>query len=416
MALPFSLLDLRNFRLLFMAHMFVHMALQAMAVIVGWQIWQLTHSELLLGLVGLAEAVPAIFGAFVSGYAVDRSTPQRIYIRCLVSLGTIIFLLWMTAGEFIQMTDHWLTVVIFCGMFLSGIARSFLMPSYFSILPQIVERKDYSAASAWTNTATQIAVLAGPLSAGLAYGFMGPAAAWGLPFTYMAFGLLSIISIQHIRSYEKSAMSKSAWTEITAGWKFILKNRMILAVMAVDMFAVLFGGAVAMLPAYADKILHVGPQGLGLLRTAPSFGALLMALYFSVRPMKTFPLTRLLWAVAAFGICMIGFGISTSFWLSLLFLAFSGLFDTIGVVIRSTIKQILTPDHMRGRVGAINSIFVTSSNEIGAFESGIAASVMGLVPSVVFGGVMATIVAGTTFAITPKLRKKPFDHNSLAED
>jgi sugar phosphate permease len=184
---------------------------------------------------------------------------------------------------------------------------------------------------------------------------------------------------------------------------------MLLTVMAVDMLAVLFGGAVAMLPAFADQVLHVGPEGLGVLRTAPALGAILAALYFAVYPMKTFPLTRMLWSVGAFGICMIGFGLSTSFLLSIFFLSLSGLFDTISVVIRTTLKQILTPDAMRGRVSAISSMFVISSNEIGAFESGSAARIMGLVPSVVFGGIMTLIVVGTTHLITPNLRKTIID-------
>jgi sugar phosphate permease len=182
--------------------------------------------------------------------------------------------------------------------------------------------------------------------------------------------------------------------------------------MAVDMLAVLFGGAVAMLPAYADQILHVGPEGLGVLRTAPGIGAVFTALYFAVRPMKTFPLNRMLWAVAGFGLCMIGFGISTSFYISLFCLALSGFFDTISVIIRGTLKQILTPDHMRGRVSAISSMFIISSNEIGAFESGIAARAMGLVPSVIFGGIMTLAVVGATYFITPNLRKKIIDEES----
>jgi hypothetical protein len=228
----------------------------------------------------------------------------------------------------------------------------------------------------------------------------------------MSLAFLCIINIKNIRLYDKIQTGQPAIKNIIEGGKFIITHRMLLTVMAVDMFAVLFGGAVAMLPAYASEILHVGPEGLGILRTAPAFGAILAALYFAVRPMQTFPLVRMLWTVGAFGVCMIGFGLSTSFILSILFLAISGLFDTISVVIRTTLKQILTPDNMRGRVSAISSMFVISSNEIGAFESGTAARLMGLVPSVVFGGAMTLMIVTMTYILTPNLRKKIIDNNT----
>lgn len=412
MPLSFSILKIPNFRLLVMARMFCQMALQAMAVIVGWQIYSLTKSEFLLGLIGLTEAIPAILAAFFSGYLVDISTPQRVYKYCVSALTLNLAGLLILGGDFIDLSHHALIVCLFVGVFISGIARSFMLPAYFSITPQIIERKDYAAASAWSNTAVQIAVMTGPVLAGLLYGFMGQRAAWILPVTFMALGFLCVISINNIRQYAKIEIKQTAFKNIVEGWKFIITHRILLTVLAVDMFAVLFGGAVAMLPAFASKILHVGPEGLGLLRTAPAFGAILAAIFFAIRPMKTFPLTRMLWTVAAFGVCMIGFGLSTSFALSMLFLAASGLFDTINVVIRTTLKQILTPDAMRGRVSSISTMFVISSNEIGAFESGTAARLMGLVPSVIFGGIMTLCVAAATYALTPKLRKITFDENT----
>jgi MFS family permease len=380
-----------------------------MAVIVGWQIYSLTHSLFLLGLIGLTEAVPAILASLFSGYVVDISTPQRVYKYCVGALVINLLFMLVIGGEFLDLPHSTLIPLIFLGTFVSGLARSFMMPSYFSLTPQIIERKDYSAASGWTNAGFQIAVITGPLLAGLVYGFYGVRAAWMLPVTFMALGFLCIISMKNLRLYEKVDRKETAFQNIVEGWKFIIHHRMLLTVMAVDMLAVLFGGAVAMLPAFADQVLHVGPEGLGVLRTAPALGAILAALYFAVYPMKTFPLTRMLWSVGAFGICMIGFGLSTSFLLSIFFLSLSGLFDTISVVIRTTLKQILTPDAMRGRVSAISSMFVISSNEIGAFESGSAARIMGLVPSVVFGGIMTLIVVGTTHLITPNLRKTIID-------
>lgn len=389
------------------------MGLQALAVIVGWQIYTLTKSEFLLGLIGLTEAIPAILSALFSGYIVDISTPQRVYILCVATLCLNLGGLFLLGGEIIPLDHSYLIPALFVGVFISGIARSFMMPAYFSLTPQIIERKEYASGSAWSNTAIQIAVMTGPVLAGLIYGFAGVTAAWVLPVTFMTLGFLCIINIRPARLYEKAGLGKSALGNIIEGWKFVITHRMLLTIMALDMFAVLFGGAVAMLPAFASEVLHVGPEGLGLLRTAPAFGAIIAAVYFAVRPMKTFPLARMLWTVAAFGVCMIGFGLSTSFILSITFLALSGLFDTISVVIRTTLKQILTPDAMRGRVSSISSMFVISSNEIGAFESGTAARLMGLVPSVVFGGVMTLIVVASTYVLTPKLRKKIYDENSM---
>ena len=192
---------------------------------------------------------------------------------------------------------------------------------------------------------------------------------------------------------------------IAEGWKFIWQSRTLLSVMTLDMFAVLFGGAVAMLPAYADQVLHVGSEGLGLLRAAPAFGAGITALLLAVRPMKEIRASTLLWVVGGFGVCMIGFGISTVFWISMAMLALSGVFDSVSMVIRSTLMQLLIPDHMRGRVSSVNSMFFISSNEIGAFQSGLAAKLLGLVPSVIFGGACALVVVAITALASPKLRK-----------
>lgn len=415
MPLAYDILKDSNFRQLVSARMFCHMGLQALAVIAGWQIYSLTKSEFLLGLIGLTEAIPAILSALFSGYVVDISTPHRVYIMCVTTLCLNLGGLFLLGGKIIPLDHAYLIPALFIGVLISGIARSFMMPAYFSLTPQVVDRKDYASASAWGNTAIQIAVMTGPVLAGVIYGYAGVTAAWVLPVTFMTLGLLCILNIRPARLYEKVGLEKSALGNIVEGWKFVINHRMLLTVMALDMFAVLFGGAVAMLPAIASEVLHVGPEGLGLLRTAPAFGAILTAVYFALKPMKTFPLTRMLWTVGAFGICMIGFGLSTSFLLSIIFLALSGLFDTISVVIRATLKQILTPDHMRGRVASISSMFVISSNEIGAFESGTAARLMGLVPSVIFGGVMSLVVVAATYALTPNLRQKIYTSDTEEE-
>ena len=218
--------------------------------------------------------------------------------------------------------------------------------------------------------------------------------------------VLGLVSIYQLKTHHETEVHKRepAWISIRNGWAFIFQNPVILGVMLLDMFAVLFGGAVAMLPAYADQVLHVGPEGLGALRAAPAIGAVTTALVLALRPIKKIRTTTMLWSVAGFGVCMIGFGLSKVFWVSMTLLAVSGAFDCVSVVIRATLTQLLTPNAMMGRVSSVKSMFVISSNEIGAFESGTAARLFGLVPSVVGGGIATLIVVAVTLLVSPAMR------------
>lgn len=261
------------------------------------------------------------------------------------------------------------------------------------------------AASAWMSSSFQIAAISGPAIAGLVYAGFGASIAWLLPAGFMAVCVALIFTIKTEPMLRDAANRLPAVQSIKEGWAFILNNPVLLSVMALDMFAVLFGGAVAMLPAFADKVLFIGPEGLGALRAAPAIGSVTMALILALNPMKIISAKRLLYAVAGFGFCMIGFGLSKIFILSVIFLALSGAFDSVSMVIRGTLMQLLTPDAMRGRVSSVNSMFIISSNEIGAFESGLAAKLIGLVPSVVMGGIGTLIVAGTTSLLSPNFRK-----------
>lgn len=406
MALSLDILKNHNFRLLFLTRTLCHMGLQASAVIVGWQIYTLTHSEFLLGLIGLTEAVPAILSALFSGYIVDLTSPYFVYRLCVGTLVLNMAFLWAVGGEWFAFSQSTVIALLFAGIFVSGIARSFLIPAFSALFAQAVEKKHYAASNGWSNAGIQIAVIVGPLTASLVYGFYGVRAAWTLPTVFMILGFLSILHVRNLRAMEQQAFSGSAIKNIIDGWHFILKRPLLLTVMGLDMVTVLFGGAVAMLPAFADQVLHVGPEGLGLLRTAPALGAILTAVYFALFPMRTFPLSRMLWAAGGFGACMIGFGFSETLPWAMFFLGLSGLLDTVSVIIRLTLKQILTPDYMRGRVSAISSMFVISSNELGAFESGVAARLMGLIPSIIFGGVVSIGICLGTYVLTPQLRQK----------
>ena len=403
-SLSFDVLKIKNFRSLALTRMMVTMALQCQAVIVGWQVYSITHDPLMLGLTGLIEAVPAILSALFAGYLVDIGKPHHIYKICLGVLMLNTAALLLVAGGYVTAP---LPVLwwIYGGVFISGVARSYIMPSSFSLLSQIVPKNQMPSASAWLGSGFQVAAISGPAIAGIIYGGHGAHIAWWLPMTLMVVAFGALLTIKLPPAVESAAPREPAFKSIRAGWVFIWHNKTLLSVMALDMFAVLFGGAVAMLPAFADQILHIGPQGLGQLRAAPAIGAIIMALTLAVFPLKRVSATRLLFAVTGFGICMIGFGLSKVVWASALFLALSGMFDSVSMVIRGTLMQLLTPDTMRGRVSSVNSMFIISSNEIGAFESGLAARAFGLVPSVVLGGVGTLLVVGTMSLFAPRFRK-----------
>lgn len=402
----FALLSVKDFRLLLYVRVLSFMALQAQDVVIGWQVYSLSHSVFMLGLVGLAEALPALAGAFYAGHAVDVGKPYRIYLACIAALTANGIALFLFAGGIIRESDTILLTLLFVGIFISGLARSFITPSSYSLIPQVVPRADIPKASAWIGSGFQFAAVTGPAVAGLVYGLYGVCVAWLIPTLLMTTALLLLFPMSvSIQNYQSRATHEPTLKSILAGWHYVMARPALLSVMALDMFAVLFGGAVAMLPAYADQILHIGSQGLGVLRAAPAMGAIASALFLTRHPMQRVYGATLLWVVAGFGVCIIIFGLSHSFTLSLVALVASGAFDSVSVVIRTTLVQLLTTDDMRGRVSALNSMFIISSNEIGAFESGLAAKLLGLVPSVVFGGVMSLLVVAITTYVSPSLRR-----------
>lgn len=411
--LSLSLLKSRDFRLLLLTRMFALSALQAQAVIIGWQIYTLTKDPFLLGLAGLMEALPAIASALFAGYVVDHSRPQRVYLYSLLALMLNTAVLFLIGGGLVPLAKDHFVGFAYAAIFVSGFARAFIMPSSFSLLAMIVAKRDIASASAWMSTGFQAAMIVAPAIAGIIFGGYGALAAWLMPMSLMAAAAFMMFGIKPAPYARPDQMREPALKSIKEGWAFILKTPVLLGAMSLDMLAVLFGGAVALLPAFATDILAVGSEGLGALRGAPAAGAVIMALILAVRPMRTIRVTRLLWVVVGFGVSMIGFGLSTSFALSLFFLVLSGIFDSVSMVIRQTIMQLLTPDHMRGRVSSVNSMFIISSNEIGAFESGALAKLIGLVPSVVAGGVGTLLVAGAAAWFSPSMRKTVIDTEIL---
>jgi MFS family permease len=400
---PYASLRIGNFRWFIGSLTAMTVATQIQAVVVAWQIYELTHDPLSLGLIGLAEAVPFIGIALFAGHLADRGNRLRISLLSLVALlGCSLALLSFTLRPGIIATHRvW---PIYTVIFISGLARSFLQPARSALGAELVPRELYPNAVAWRSSSWQLAEVVGPAVGGLIYGFGSARAAYGLDATLMLLGVAFLARLRHPPRQAPST-AESFSQSLATGVRFVRGQPVILGALTLDLFSVLFGGAVALLPVFAAEILFVGPQGLGILRAAPAVGAVLMSLLMAHRP----PLRRagrtLLVSVTVFGMSMIGFGLSRNFLLSTALLALSGMADTVSVVVRSTLLQVLTPDHLLGRVAAVNAIFIGSSNEIGAFESGTAAKLLGTVPSVVLGGLATLLVVSLTAVKVPELRR-----------
>lgn len=386
----YAAIKLKDFRLFLSFRFFLTVAVQMQSVIVGWQVYELTKDPLSLGLTGLAEAIPFMAVALYSGHVADR------YNRKSVILGFQLLFLAGTLG-LLAFTFNKTTIYNAVGILpvclvvaVSGISRAFIYPSTIALMGQIVPRSLYANSSTWNSINWHVAAITGPAIGGLIYGFLGD------KITYMCIIVLVLVSVFLLSGVKKPELpavteTESLFSRIASGVRFVFRNQILFGSMSLDMLAVLFGGMVSMLPVFAVEILMIGPQGLGFLRAAPMAGAVIMSVFLAYRPPLRYAGKLLLSSVAGFGLSIILFALSDNFYLSLALLAVSGMFDNISVVIRATAVQMLTPDEMRGRVASVNSIFIGSSNELGSFESGLAAKIMGLVPSVIFGGGMTLL-------------------------
>lgn len=400
---PYAALRIPEFRLYISSRFCVTLAIQIQSVVVAWQVYAITKDTLSLGLIGLAEAIPSIGVSLYAGHVADVVQRKKIILTCISTLllcSVALLLFTFKPDEFFLLYGVW---PIYSVIFVSGIARGFLSPALFSFMPQLVPRELYSNAITWNSTLWETATIAGLALGGLLYGIIGVTEAYTVDVLLTLTGLL-LVSAVGSKPLPPVTAEEGVAEKIMAGLKFVFNNKLILSAISLDLFAVLFGGAVALLPVFAEEILHVGAPGLGILRAAPSIGALLMAFYITHNPIQKDTGKILLYCVAGFGLCMILFALSTNFWISLAILVVSGGFDCISVIIRGTLLQTLTPENMKGRVSAVNHIFVGSSNEIGMFESGVAARLMGTVPSVIFGGCMTICVVGITGWFSRSLR------------
>ncbi len=378
------------------------LATQVQATVVAWQVYALTRDPLSLGLVGLAEALPFIGAALYAGHLADRHNRKRISMLAMAvqTLCGVSLLVYAIFPGILERNGVW---PIYGVALASGLARSFLAPSRTALSAEIVPRETYANAVAWRASLWEFAAVAGPALGGVLYGFSGPRAAYA---TQVGLSIASLALFAPIAYRARQVLPDTAniGENLTVGIRFLIRQPQLLGAQILDLFAVLFGGAVALLPIFAAERLGVGAQGMGVLRAAPALGAVTMAVVLAHRRLRRAGPT-LLACVAVFGLCWIFFALSRSFWLSLGLLLVSGMVDNVSVVVRSTLLQLRTPEHLLGRVSAVNQMFIGSSNEIGAFESGVAARLLGAVNAVVIGGLVTLGVVGVTAWKIPALRE-----------
>ena len=399
----FAALRYKDFRSYLGMRFFFTFAYQMQAVILGFYIYHLTKSAFALGLIGLSEAIPALCLGLFGGYIADKSEKRKmlLLVFTLVFLSSAVLFTVTLNNVSAVIHQDWVEHIIYVMVFCNGIARAFYGPAAFTVLAHSVPKELYPNSSTWSSSGFQIASIIGPAAGGLIYGFYGITAAF---IVILIFLLVALTCVFFLRKYPPVFVPKeNIWKSLSEGLHFVFHNKMMISAMSLDLFSVFFGGAVALLPVFANEILKVGAEGLGIMRATSSTGAVLVMLAMArLSPMGK-PWRNLLIAVAGFGLSIIGFALSRNFYLSLLFLFAEGGFDSVSVLIRGTIMQMLTPDHMRGRVSSVNQMFIGSSNEIGAFESGTAAKLLGTVPSVIFGGSMTVLIVIVTFFKTKRL-------------
>lgn len=396
---PYAALRFRDFRLLIIGRFPAQIGEMMVSVGIGWELYERTQDPLALGLVGLVQVVPVLLFSLFGGYIADRYNRKRITL-----ISQLVLMACSLGLAFLSFTEGSL-LLIYIVLAIIGTARAFNNPAEAALTPQMVPPEQFFNAATWNTSVWQLSAILGPAIGGMLIGltnmaapvYLANAAAGGVLVTALV--LIRTPQISYVQSIEPPLQA------VRKGWHFVRDTKVILASITLDMFAVLFGGATFLLPVFASDILHTDATGLGLMRTAPSIGALVMATTIARRPPFQHAGRTLLWAVAGFGIATIVFGLSTSFWLSMATLVAMGALDNISVVIRHTLVLTHTPDEMRGRVGSVNTIFIGASNELGGFESGIAAALLGPVGAVVFGGVGTLVVVAAVAWLSPELRR-----------
>lgn len=402
---PLDVLKIPEFRNFILGRFVFIVGLRMMGTLVAWWMYELTGDAFYIGMIGLAEAIPAITLALYAGYVIDKSEKRKLLLRSvfLFSVCSIVLLGTSTSWFHLQFGNKLIIIFIYTVIFFTGAIRAFSGPSFGAIIASLVPRELLVNASQLSSTSWLIASISGHAMAGFLIAWLH------VTGTFMVITCLILAGLFFLSKLKEKppGMSgeKKTLEAVTEGLKYVLKTRELLAALTLDLFAVLFGGAVAMVPVYAKDILNVGPIGFGWLNAAADIGAITMVMGLTLSPMKRRQGIKLLFAVAGFGLCIIVFGLSKLYWLSFGALLVSGILDGVSVIVRGNIIQLKTPDALRGRVMSVNSMFINSSNEIGQFESGVAAKLMGVIPSVVFGGCMTILVVVAAWFKAPSLKK-----------
>jgi MFS family permease len=406
---PFASIKIAEYRNLMAGRFLFIMGLRMMSTLVGWWIYNLTNDPFAIGLIGLSGVIPAVTMALYAGHIIDLSEKRKLLLTGVVLYLTAVLILLSLSTNYTSdhLSNHWIAICIYIVIFFTGVVRAFTGPIFGVLIAYIVPKHTLQNAITWNQGTWLSASVIGHAVGGFLI------AGFGITGTLIAITFLIIASsVFLIRLKQKPALNKrgekKTWDSVKEGLKFVIKTKELLGAISLDLFAVFFGGAVAMVPVYARDILKVGPEGFGFLNAASDMGSICIVILLTLFPLRHKQGRTLLFAVAAFGTCIIIFGLSKLFWLSFAALFVGGLVDGISVVIRGTITQLKTPDNMRGRVISVNSMFVNSSNELGQFESGVAAKLMGVVPSVVFGGCMTIMVVMATWFKAPTLRKMEY--------
>ena len=398
---PASPLDSAGFRWLMLFRISTLLSYQMVAVTVGWHVYELTGDPWSLGLIGLAEVVPFFCVAPFAGYLVDHLRRRRLGAAACVLLALNAVVLALLASGTLPDVGLW---PIYLAVAVGGVGRSFLGPVYNALFARVLKRVQFARGASMGSVVFQTGLVLGPAVGGVLVGASGKAMAYAVAAVVAMVAVLALLRMP-VTEPAPQLQRGPVLASIGEGLRFVFGHQILLAALALDMFAVLFGGAISLAPAFIKDVLHAGPEALGILRGAPALGSVAVALWLSRRPLQANAGRILMGSVVGFGACMVGFGLSTSLWLSVGILLLSGVFDGISVVLRSTILQLATPDEMRGRVSSVNSIFISSSNELGAFYAGSMARLLGLATSVVVGGFVTMAVVGVTAWKAPKLRR-----------
>ncbi len=403
---PFASVKQKEFRTLLTGRFLFIMGLRMMSTVVGWWIYNLTNNPFAIGLVGLSEFLPAFGMALYAGHIIDISEKRKLIVRGVVLyfLAACILLTLSTKLTAHHLASHWIAICIYATIFGTGIVRSFVGPTFNVILAAIVPKQHLQNATTWNQGTWLTASVCGHAAGGFLIAGLGNTGTLTCIAIFIATAFLTLFQLKPKPPLTERS-EKKTWDSVKDGLRFVLHTKEVLGALSLDLFAVLFGGAVALVPVFARDILKIGPQGFGFLNAASDIGSIFIVIILTLFPMKKQQGKKLLFAVAGFGICIITFALSEFFWLSFFALLTGGMLDGVSVVVRGTIMQLKTPDNMRGRVMSVNSMFINSSNELGQFESGVAASLMGVVPSVIFGGCMTLLVVLVTAIKAPSLRK-----------